>query len=164
MWFSQFKLVKYKRATLLRKLGNYSRKNLLYQAFQELRRVRRTVFLLQYISDIQLRRNITAVTNIVVDQQREQKNADAHYYIGRALLESDRDFARSVSELRQAKQTDPENPAIYYYLGRAIRALVEQETLVEAENAFQNYLNAGTPLGQEEEVRQFLKSREKYIR
>jgi TnpA family transposase len=52
-------------AMLLRKLGNYSRKNRLYQAFQELGRVVRTVFLLQYISDIQLRREITAVTNIV---------------------------------------------------------------------------------------------------
>lgn len=50
---------------LLRKLGNYSRKNRLYQAFQELGRVVRTVFLLQYISDMQLRKDITAVTNIV---------------------------------------------------------------------------------------------------
>jgi len=52
-------------ATLLRKLGNYSRKNRLYQAFQELGRVIRTVFLLQYISSMQLRKEITAVTNIV---------------------------------------------------------------------------------------------------
>lgn len=50
---------------LLRKLGNYSRKNRLYQAFQELGRVERTVFLLQYISDMQLRQQITAVTNKV---------------------------------------------------------------------------------------------------
>jgi hypothetical protein len=50
---------------LLRKLGNYSRKNRLYQAFQELGRVVRTVFLLQYISDMQLRQQITAVTNKV---------------------------------------------------------------------------------------------------
>jgi TnpA family transposase len=52
-------------SVLLRKLGNYSRKNRLYQAFQELGRVVRTVFLLQYISDIQLRQQITAVTNKV---------------------------------------------------------------------------------------------------
>jgi len=50
---------------LLRKLGNYSRKNRLYQAFQELGRVVRTVFLLRYISDMQLRQQITAVTNKV---------------------------------------------------------------------------------------------------
>jgi TnpA family transposase len=52
-------------AVLLRKLGNYSRKNRLYQAFQELGRVIRTVFLLQYISDLKLRQQITAATNIV---------------------------------------------------------------------------------------------------
>jgi len=34
----------------LRKLGNYSRKNRLYQAFRELGRVVRTVFLLQSLS------------------------------------------------------------------------------------------------------------------
>ncbi|QFS52907.1 Transposase [Nostoc sphaeroides CCNUC1] len=50
---------------LLRKLGNYSHKNRLYQAFQELGRVVRTVFLLEYISDIQLRQQITAATNKV---------------------------------------------------------------------------------------------------
>ncbi len=44
---------------------NYSRKNRLYQAFQELGRVVRTVFLLRYISDMQLRQQITAVTNKV---------------------------------------------------------------------------------------------------
>jgi len=48
---------------ILRKLGNYSRKNRLYRAFRELGRVVRTIFLLQYISDITLRRQINASTN-----------------------------------------------------------------------------------------------------
>lgn len=48
---------------ILRKLGNYSRKNRLYKAFQEVGRVIRTIFLLQYISDSQLRQQITAATN-----------------------------------------------------------------------------------------------------
>src|SRR5699024_5639181 len=51
-------------ALLLRRLGNYSRKNRLYQAFQELGRAVRTVFLLEYITNIDLRRYITATTNI----------------------------------------------------------------------------------------------------
>ena len=50
---------------LLRKLGYRSRKNRLYRAFRELGRVVRTVFLLQYISDPVLRRQITAETNKV---------------------------------------------------------------------------------------------------
>lgn len=50
---------------LLRKLGNYSRKNRLYRAFRELGRVVRTIFLLQFISSSQLRQQITAATNKV---------------------------------------------------------------------------------------------------
>ncbi len=50
-------------STLLRKLGTYSRKNKLYQAFRELGRVIRTEFLLKYISDSELRVLIQAATN-----------------------------------------------------------------------------------------------------
>lgn len=50
---------------LLRKLNNYSRKNRLYRAFQELGYVIRTIFLLEYISDVELRETITATTNKV---------------------------------------------------------------------------------------------------
>ena len=52
-------------AAICRKLGNYSRKNRLYKAFRELGRVIRTIFLLEYISDGKLRRQITAATNKV---------------------------------------------------------------------------------------------------
>lgn len=50
-------------STLLRKLGTYSRKNKLYQAFRELGRVIRTEFLLKYISNSELRVLIQAATN-----------------------------------------------------------------------------------------------------
>lgn len=50
-------------AVLLRRLGNYSKKNKLYQAFRELGRVVRTIFLLDYISDNEKRQQITASTN-----------------------------------------------------------------------------------------------------
>lgn len=50
-------------ATILRRLGTYSRKNKLYFAFQELGRVIRTMFLANYLSDVELRRTITATTN-----------------------------------------------------------------------------------------------------
>ncbi len=70
-WSDLFRVVlsihtgKISSALLLRKLGNYSRKNKLYQAFRELGRVIRTIFLLQFISDIKLRQQITAATNKV---------------------------------------------------------------------------------------------------
>jgi len=39
-------------STLLRKLGSYSKKNRLYQTFLELGKVVRTMFLLDYISNV----------------------------------------------------------------------------------------------------------------
>lgn len=50
-------------STLLRKLGNYSRKNRLYRAFREVGMVVRSAFLLRFASDMDLRRHITAATN-----------------------------------------------------------------------------------------------------
>jgi len=47
----------------LRRLAAYSRKNKLYFAFGDLGRVVQTPFLLDYISDIELRRTIQAATN-----------------------------------------------------------------------------------------------------
>ena len=53
---------KIKASTILRKLCTQSRKNKIYQAFRELGRVVRTMFLLNYINDIDLRRLIQAAT------------------------------------------------------------------------------------------------------
>ena len=50
-------------STILRKLGTASRKNKLYFAFRELGRVVRTMFLLEYISDDELRQSIQAAQN-----------------------------------------------------------------------------------------------------
>ncbi len=49
-------------STILRKLGTYSRKNKLYFAFRELGKVVRTLFLLDYLSDEELRKTIRAAT------------------------------------------------------------------------------------------------------
>ena len=48
---------------LLRKLRHDSRKNRLYRAFREVGRVIRTIFLLRYVADPQLRRQVSRVTN-----------------------------------------------------------------------------------------------------
>lgn len=50
-------------STILRRLGTASRKNKLYYAFRELGRVNRTLFLLKYINDVELRKTIHAATN-----------------------------------------------------------------------------------------------------
>jgi TnpA family transposase len=49
-------------STILRRLGTKSRKNKLYFAFRELGRVVRTVFLLHYLADKELRQTIQAAT------------------------------------------------------------------------------------------------------
>lgn len=53
---------KIKASTILRKLCSKSRKNKLFFAFRELGRVGRTIFLLKYINDVDLRRTIQAAT------------------------------------------------------------------------------------------------------
>jgi TnpA family transposase len=50
---------------LLRKLNSHNRRNKLYRAFRELGRVRRTLFLLHYISESDLRQTIQAETTKV---------------------------------------------------------------------------------------------------
>jgi TnpA family transposase len=50
-------------STILRRLGSESAKNKLYFAFRELGRVIRTLFLLKYLNDPELRRTIHAATN-----------------------------------------------------------------------------------------------------
>ena len=50
---------------LLRKLGAHNRKSLLYQAFRELGRVERTLFLLKYMFSAEIRQNINAQTTKV---------------------------------------------------------------------------------------------------
>ena len=60
--------IKYGRVSssfILSKLNSYNYKNKLYKAFQELGKVIRTQFLLEYISDKELRQTITATTNKV---------------------------------------------------------------------------------------------------
>lgn len=54
---------KIRSSTILRKLNTYSRKSKLYFAFRELGRVIRTIFLLNYIADEDLRKMINAATN-----------------------------------------------------------------------------------------------------
>jgi TnpA family transposase len=53
---------KVKASTILRKLCSKSRKNKLYFAFRELGRIERTIFLLNYINDPELRKIIQAAT------------------------------------------------------------------------------------------------------
>ena len=54
---------KFTASTILRKLGTYSRKNRLYQAFSELGRAIRTGFLMEYLGSQELRQTIQSALN-----------------------------------------------------------------------------------------------------
>ncbi|MGL5833109.1 MAG: Tn3 family transposase, partial [Waterburya sp.] len=54
---------KFTASTILRKLGTYSRKNRLYQAFSELGRAIRTGFLMEYLGNQELRQTIQGALN-----------------------------------------------------------------------------------------------------
>jgi Flp pilus assembly protein TadD len=100
-------------------------------------------------------------------EKEKQKDPDlaeaiqhqASYHLGRLLYERKQDLGTAVDELRKAQKHDPDDVRISYYLGQAIRSLVEKETLAEASEALQKYIDKGAPLGQMEEVIGFLKSR-----
>lgn len=81
-------------STILRRLATYSRKNKLYFAFRELGRVVRTAFLLDYISDVELRRTIQTATN-----KSEAFNLFVQWVAfggGRLLAENTRDEQRKM--------------------------------------------------------------------
>ena len=94
-----------------------------------------------------------------IDQSAGYQRAEAHYHLGRVLFESQRQLGRAVTELELAIEQEPENAQAYFYRGQAILALVERETLVEAEKMLRTYLKMGAPLGEEERVLQFLAER-----
>jgi TnpA family transposase len=81
-------------SAILRRLATYSRKNKLYFGFRELGRVVRTAFLLDYISDVELRRTIHAATN-----KSEAFNLFVQWVAfggGRLLAENTRDEQRKM--------------------------------------------------------------------
>jgi TnpA family transposase len=81
-------------SAILRRLATYSRKNKLYFAFRELGRVIRTKFLLQYVSDIDVRRTILVATN---KSERFNQFADFMMFGGKGMIaENVRDEQRKV--------------------------------------------------------------------
>jgi TnpA family transposase len=102
-------------------LGSYSRRNRLYQAFRELGRVVRTVFLLEYLNDAPLREHITATTNKVeahkgfarwlnfggvgvidtLDPVEQEKRLEYNHLVGNAaVIQNVIDLTRAVRTLQ----------------------------------------------------------------
>jgi TnpA family transposase len=84
--------------TLLRRLGNHSRRNRLYKALRELGRVIRTITLLRYLSEPGLRDQIGAITN-----RTEQFHNFAQFLMigGRLIGHNDPDYQERVVKFNE---------------------------------------------------------------
>jgi TnpA family transposase len=84
--------------TLLRRLGNHSRRNRLYKALRELGRVIRTITLLRYLSEPGLRDQIAVVTN-----RTEQFHNFAQFLMigGRLIGHNDPDYQERVVKFNE---------------------------------------------------------------
>ena len=115
------KVGKISASTILRRLGNYSRKNKLYFAFRKLGRVIRTLFLLHYVDDAEVRKITHAATNkteelhnflkwvfyggegIIAENvlHEQQKIAGYNHLVANlAILHNVKQVSRVLSELR----------------------------------------------------------------
>lgn len=103
-------------STVLRRLGSYSRHNKVYRAFRELGRVVRTEFLLNYVSDLELRREILGALN---------KSEDFNRFVqwlafgGQVLAENNRDEQRKLIKYNHLVA----NCLIFYNVCAMTRAL-----------------------------------------
>lgn len=113
-------------STILRKLSTYSQKNKLYQAFRELGRAVRTMFLLDYLSDEELRITINAATN-----KSESFNHFAQWLAfggDGTITENDRDAQRKVIKYNHLVA----NCVIFYNVFAMSRVFHELELAGEA--------------------------------
>ena len=114
-------------STLLKKLNSYGGKNRLYKAFQALGNVVRTLFLLRYISEPELRQETTACTNKV-----EQYHQFSDWvFFAKAGLIADND------PLEQEKRM--------HYLDLVANAIILQNT-IDLSQAIQAVRDQGFPV------------------
>ncbi len=79
-----------------------------------------------------------------------------YYMQSHDAREENTEWNAAVNELREATQADPQNAGAWLYLGKALEGLIEEESLQQVSIAYEHYLNAGAPLGQSDEIKQFL--------
>ncbi len=116
-------------STILRRLGSGSVKNKLYFAFRELGRVIRTMFLLRYINDPEMRQTIHAATN-----KSEQFNDFAKWLMfgGEVIAENLRHEQRKVIKYNQLVA----NMVILYnvqWMSRKLKVLQEKGHPIDAD-------------------------------
>jgi TnpA family transposase len=108
-------------STILRRLSSYNQQNTLNQAFRELGRVVRTIFLLEYLGDEELRVTINAATN---------KNESFNHFVqwlafggDRTISSNDRDAQRKLVKYNHLVA----NCVIFYNVFAMSRVLADLE-------------------------------------
>jgi hypothetical protein len=94
------------------------------------------------------------------DPAAEEWRRQARYHFGRLQFAYGDDLNEAVAALRAALRQDPSDPRVLRTLAQAIRALVEQNILVEATDYLVRYLNVGAPLGAEPDLVDFFLGRQ----
>lgn len=95
--------------TLLRRLGDHSRKNRLYRAFRELGRAIRTITLLRYLSEPALREQIAAITNRT---EPFHGFADWLMFGGKLISHNDPDHHEKVVKFTSCSPTASSTPIL----------------------------------------------------
>jgi TnpA family transposase len=131
-------------AMLLRKLGNESRKNRLYRVAREVGRVVRTIFLLDWISNLPLRRAVTETTNkiesyngfakwisfggegVIAENDPDEQQKRLRYndlVAGAVILQNAVDITRILKQLQREGWTirQEDLPFLNPYMTRAIK-------------------------------------------
>ncbi|MFD9537356.1 transposase [Streptomyces sp. NPDC060010] len=85
-------------AALLRKLGNESRRNRIYQAYRELGRVIRTIVLLRFLSEPELRESIQSMTNKV---EAFHKFSNWLRFAGEELRDNDPEYQEKLIKFNE---------------------------------------------------------------
>jgi uncharacterized caspase-like protein len=101
-----------------------------------------------------------AALKLAIDQGGDEPDPEASFQLGRVLFQWNRNLDKAIDLLRTAVEKLPDHAAAFYYLAQAIRARIEQETLVDVANAFRRYLDPGAPLGHRADIEGFLRMRE----
>ena len=112
---------------ILRKLGNYSRKNHLYKAFRELGLVVRTIFLIEYITEPEVRRTIDSETNKVESFHRFSK-------------------WMSFGDDDTIRENDPENQEKIIKYNHLLANAVILQNAVDLENAIKSLAKKGVTI------------------
>ncbi|MEM9935390.1 MAG: hypothetical protein AAF824_17330 [Bacteroidota bacterium] len=107
-----------------------------------------------------------------LEKAESRKDRHAYYPLGRIYLEREKYLEDQSGEkeavslttitgyLQKSLQLDPDNIPAHYFLGKALIQLIQQESNEEIEEVYTRYLDAGAPVGYQEETQTFINAQD----